>query len=97
MGFQLLDPSEQQLFRRLGVFQGTLQIKGRPRPVCDGDLDTIEALVVKSPSCAAAGAQPVHARHDPQYAAERLADSPEAEDVHPAGIEHFLGIAYSAT
>ena len=94
--YDLLDPAEQQLFRRLGVFRGTFTIE-TAEAVCEGDLDRVEALVVKSLLRRRWGTPRLFMLDTiREYAAERLADSPEADVVHRRHLEHFLGVAYSA-
>ena len=45
--YELLDPNEQQLFRRVAVFTGSFSLEAA-EAVCDSNLDTLESLVEKS-------------------------------------------------
>lgn len=92
--YELLDPDEQQVFRRVGVFAGSFSVEAAER-VCGADLDALESLTEKN----------LIRRWDAgrlglldtirEYALERLNDSPEAEDVHRRHAEFFLVIGES--
>jgi predicted ATPase len=43
--YQLLEPAEQELFRRLGIFRGSFSLEGA-ESVCGCDLDLVESLVL---------------------------------------------------
>ncbi len=45
--YDLLEPNEQELFRKLAVFRGSFSLEAA-EAVCDADLDDLESLVVKS-------------------------------------------------
>jgi predicted ATPase/class 3 adenylate cyclase/Flp pilus assembly protein TadD len=45
--YELLDPAEQGVFRRLAVFRGSFSFEAA-EAICEADLDTLESLVVKS-------------------------------------------------
>src|SRR5581483_2788955 len=94
--YELLDPDEQQLFRRISVFRGSFSVEAG-EAVCDTDLDTIESLVVKSL---------VRRRWETgrllmletirEYAWERFRETPEAEEIHHRHAEFFLEVARAA-
>ena len=87
----LLPGAEQQLFARLSVFAGGSTLDAAEE-VADADLDTLESLVDKS-----------LVRHSDdrfwmletirEYAAERLAESSEAETIGRRHAELFLALA----
>jgi predicted ATPase len=94
--YELLDPGEQQLFRRISVFRGSFSVEAA-EAICDADVDTTESLVLKSL---------VRRRWETrrllmldtirEYAWERLQESPEAEEIHRRHAEFFLEVARSA-
>ncbi len=88
--YELLTPEEQRLFARLVVFAGCTF--GSAEEVAEADLDTLQSLVDKS-----------LVRHTEErfwmletireYAAERLQDSGEADEMRRRHAEHFLALA----
>jgi predicted ATPase len=92
--FELLSPSEQQLFNRLSVFVGGATLEAA-EAVCEADLDTLQSLVEKN-----------LVRHTNErfwmletireYATERLEESGEAEELRGRDAEFFLALAESA-
>jgi predicted ATPase/class 3 adenylate cyclase len=94
--YDLLDPEEQQLFRRVGVFRGSFTVEAA-EAVCDGDVDTIEALVVKSLVRRRWGTPRLFMLDTiREYSAERLEESPEAHALHRRHFDYFLELAQSA-
>ncbi len=91
---ELLTPEEQRLFARLAVFRGGCTLEAAEE-ITDADLDTIQSLVDKS-----------LLRHNEdrywkletirEYAAERLEESGEAEELQRRHAEHFLELAEEA-
>jgi predicted ATPase len=90
----LLGERERALFARLAVFAGGCRL-GDAVDVCDADLDTLAALVEKSL---------VRRRGDPdgadrywlletigEFAAERLAELPEAQELRRRHARRFVG------
>jgi predicted ATPase/class 3 adenylate cyclase len=92
--YELLTPAEQRLFARLSAFSGGCTLEAA-EAVAEADLDTLQSLVEKS-----------LLRHTDErfwmlettreYAAERLDESGEAEDLERRHAEHFLSLAEEA-
>ena len=92
--YDLLAPEEQRLFSRLAVFHGGCTLE-TAEEVADADLDILHSLVDKS-----------LLRHTEErfwgletireYAAERLEDSGQAEELRQRHAEHFLALAEEA-
>jgi predicted ATPase/class 3 adenylate cyclase len=90
----LLSGSEQRLFARLAVFRGGCGLEAA-EDICGADLDTLQSLVDKS-----------LLRHNDgrywmletirEYAAERLEDSAEAEEMRDRHAEYYLALAEEA-
>ncbi|HZO61823.1 MAG TPA: tetratricopeptide repeat protein [Gaiellaceae bacterium] len=90
----LLDPAEQSLFARLGVFAGGSTLESAEQ-VCDTDLDMLQSLVEKS-----------LVRHTVErfwmletireFASERLAASGGLAELQRRHAEHYLALARSA-
>jgi predicted ATPase len=92
--YELLTPEEQRLFLRLAVFSGGCTLEAAEK-VAGGDLDTLQSLVDKS-----------LLRHSDErfwmletireYAAERLEEPGDAEELRRRHTEHFLALAEEA-
>src|SRR5438874_614667 len=93
---ELLDPAEQQLFRRIGVFRGSFSL-GAAEAICNAELETAESLVVKNLVRRRWGTGRLLMLDTiREYAWEQLEASPEAEEVHRTHAEFFLEVARSA-
>jgi predicted ATPase/class 3 adenylate cyclase len=90
--YDLLEPAEQDLFRKLGVFRGSFSLDSA-EVVCGCDLDLLESLVLKSLVRRWDGGRLGMLDTIREYAVEALEASPDAEDVARAHAEHFLRIA----
>jgi predicted ATPase/class 3 adenylate cyclase len=94
--YGLLEPEEQQLFRRIGVFRGSFTLE-TAEAACGADLDTVESLVVKNLVRRRWGSGRLLLLDTiREYAREQLDQSPETEDVHRRHAEFFLEVARSA-
>jgi len=91
---ELLRPDEQRLFARLAVFSGGCTLEATEQ-VAEADLDTLQSLVGKS----------LLRRTEErfwmletirEYAAGRLEESGEAEELRRRHAEHFLALAEEA-
>ncbi len=91
--YDLLEPEEQQAFRRLGVFRGSFSLEAA-EAICDAGLDMVESLVVKNLVRSRWGTSRVLLLDTiREYACEQLAQSAEAESIHRRHAEFFLDIA----
>jgi predicted ATPase len=94
--YELLEAEEQQLFGRLAIFRGSFSLEAA-EAICYADLDALEALVVKNL---------VRRRWETgrlllldtirEYAFDRLAQSPDADEIHRRHAEFFLSLARTA-
>ena len=92
--YELLRKEEQRLLARLAVFRGGSTLETAEK-VCDGGIDELQSLVDKSL---------LRQRDDRfwmletirEYAAERLEDSGEAEELRRRHAEHFLALVEEA-
>jgi predicted ATPase len=90
----LLTPEEQRLFRRLCVFVGGCTLEAAEE-VAGADVDTLQSLVEKSML------RFTHGRYwmletIREYAAERLEDSSEAEQLRRRHAHHYVDLAVQA-
>jgi predicted ATPase/class 3 adenylate cyclase len=92
---ELLEPDEQQLFRRLAVFAGSFPLNAA-ETVCDAELDILESLVEKSLVRRWGSGRLGMLDTIREYALERLEESPDGEDVRRRHAEYFLAVAESA-
>ncbi len=93
--YELLEPNEQELFRRISVFRGSFALEAA-EAVCDADLDALESLVVKSLTRRWGSGRLGMLDTIREYALERFDESPGAEDVRRRHTEFFLTVADSA-
>jgi hypothetical protein len=94
--YELLDPGEQQFFRRVCVFRGSFSVAAA-ETVCSAELETVESLVVKSLLRRRWGSDRLLMLDTiREYAWEQLQASPEAEAVQRSHAEFFLDVARSA-
>jgi predicted ATPase len=91
----LLDEDEQRLFARLSVFRGGCTLE-TAEAVCEAELDTLESLVDKSLVRVREGERFWMLETIREYAAERLEESGEAEELRRRHAEHFLALAEEA-
>jgi predicted ATPase len=93
--YDLLDPDEQRLFARLAVFRGGCTLEA-VEGICDADIDQLQSLVDKSL---------VRIRDEDrfwmletinEFAAERLGESGEEDELRRRQAEFFLALAESA-
>jgi predicted ATPase/class 3 adenylate cyclase len=90
--YELLEPEEQQLFRRIGVFRGSFTLE-TVEAVCDADLDTVESLVVKNLLRRRWGSGRLLMLDTiREYAAEQFEQSAEADKIHRRHAEFFLSV-----
>jgi predicted ATPase/class 3 adenylate cyclase len=92
---ELLEPDEQQLFRRLAVFAGSFPLDAA-EIICDAELDILESLVEKSMVRRWGSGRLGMLDTIREYALERLDESPDGEDVRLRHAEYFLAVAESA-
>jgi predicted ATPase/class 3 adenylate cyclase len=93
--YELLEPTEQHMFRRLAVFRGSFSL-GAAEAICGADLDVLESLVVKNLVRRWGGGRVGMLDTIGEYALERLDESPDAGAIHQRHAEVFLGLAESA-
>jgi predicted ATPase/class 3 adenylate cyclase len=91
----LLDEDEQRLFARLSVFRGGCTLEAAEE-VAGADLDTLESLVDKSLVRIRERNRFWMLETIREYAAERLEESGEAEELRRRHAEHFLALAEEA-
>jgi predicted ATPase/class 3 adenylate cyclase len=91
----LLNQDEQTLFRRLAIFRGGCTLKAA-ESVCEADLDTLASLVEKSLVRVREGERFWMLETIREYAAEKLDQSGEEEELRQRHAEHFLALAEEA-
>jgi predicted ATPase len=97
----LLEPQEQRLFGRLGVFAGGFMLEAA-ESVCGVDLDVVDGLASLTDNGLArvegTEEEPRFAMLETirEYAVEQLEESDEAEDLRRRHAEHFLALAEEA-
>ena len=94
----LLGENERRNFRRLSVFAGGCTLEAA-EAVCGSNIDTLAALVdhnLLQHTVAAEGSRYRMLETIREYAAERLEESPEVEDVRRRHAEFFLAVVESA-
>jgi predicted ATPase/class 3 adenylate cyclase len=92
---ELLEPDEQQLFRRLAVFAGSFSLSAA-ETVCNAELDVLESLVEKSLVRRWDGGRLGMLDTIREYALERLDESPDREKMRRRHAEYFVAVAESA-
>jgi predicted ATPase len=94
--YELLDPAEQQLFRRISVFRGSFSLAAA-EAICTVELETVESLVVKNLVRRRWGTGRLLMLDTiREYAWEQLESSAEAVEIHRTHAEFFLEVARSA-
>jgi predicted ATPase/class 3 adenylate cyclase len=92
--YDLLTPAEQTLFARLAVFAGGCTVKAAEE-VCDADPDTLASLLDKS-LLRRSGDRFWMLETIREYAAERLRDATNVEDIQQAHANWILGFTAAA-
>jgi predicted ATPase len=99
--YDLLEPQEQRLLGRLGVFAGGFTLEAA-ESVCGDGLDVVDGLASLTDNGLArvegTEEEPRFAMLETirEYAVERLEESDEAEDLRRRHAEHFLALAEEA-
>lgn len=91
----LLEPDEQQLFRRLAVFAGSFALNAA-ETVCDAELDVLESLVDKSLVRRGDSGRLGMLDTIREYALERLDESSDGRDLRLRHAEYYLAVADNA-
>lgn len=100
----LLEEPERRLLRRLAVFAGGCEVE-TAEAVCGHDLDgpTLDLLqslvdqsLLQKTGSSEAGVRLSSLETIREYAAERLAESGEEEEIRARHLEHFTGLAETA-
>jgi predicted ATPase/class 3 adenylate cyclase len=92
--FDLLEEDEKLLFARLAVFRGGCTLDAAEE-VAGADLDTLQSLVDKS-LLRHTGERFWMLETIREYAAERLEESAQRDELHRRHAEHFLAVAEEA-
>ncbi|HJP64897.1 MAG TPA: adenylate/guanylate cyclase domain-containing protein [Actinomycetota bacterium] len=92
--FDLLSEPERRLFARLAAFTGGCTLDSA-ESVCDADLDALQSLVEKS-LLRHAGDRFFMLETILEFAAERLEESEEAEEIRRRHFDFFAALAKSA-
>jgi tetratricopeptide (TPR) repeat protein len=93
--YELLELTEQDVFRRLAVFRGSFSL-GAAEAICGADLDILESLVEKNLVRRWGSGRLGMLDTIGEYALERLDESPDAGAIHQRHGEFFLSLAESA-
>ena len=93
--YELLEPAEQELFRRLAVFRGSFALDAA-EAVCGASLDALESLVVKSLVRRWGSGRLGLLDTIREYAVELLDAAPDADDVYRHHAEYFRSVADGA-
>ena len=93
--YELLEPTEQELFSRLAVFRGGFALEAA-ESICGADLDVLESLVVKSLVRRLATGRLLLLDTIREFAEELLDASAEAETIRRRHAEFFLDIGKQA-
>ena len=92
--YELLDQDEQRLFRRLSVFVGGSTLAAAER-VAEADIDTLQSLVDKS-LLRYSDERYWMLESIREYAAGRLDESGEADELRERHARHYLDVAEAA-
>ena len=93
--YELLEPTEQELFRRLAVFRGSFSLEVA-EAICGADIDAMESLVVKNLVRRWESRRLGMLDTIREYAVGLLDAAPDAGEVRRRHAEQFLAVAESA-
>ena len=93
--YELLQPEEQELFRRLAAFRGSFSIEAA-EAVFGADVDALESLVVKSLLRRWTSGRLGMLDTIREYALDALEASPEVDEIRRRHAEYFLTVMQGA-